>query len=190
MAIKNFNKIACLLLSLVLVFSLFSISVFATEASDTTEAVTNAEDVVGGSEEPTPEESQVESTPDESQGESTPEESQKESAPESESGENGTTDNTSGTSEESKKISTGTIVSIAIVLVIIVVAAVYCIKNREKVAKFFRECKSELKKITWTPKNQVAKNTFVVIVVVIAAAIFVALLDLLFSTGIGLLGNL
>ena len=64
------------------------------------------------------------------------------------------------------------------------------VKFSERVKKFFRDYKSEVKKITWTPKNQVAKNTFVVIVVVIVAAIFIAILDLLFSSGVGLLGNL
>lgn len=186
MAVKNFNKIACLLLSLVLVFSLLSISVFATDAADTvadtvvdtetpdTDApdATDGTDVVDDGSDAAPAETGDETADDTADTTAETEE----------------VEDTEDTTEESKKISTGTIVSVAITLVIVVVGAVYCIKNREKVAKFFRECKSELKKITWTPKNQVAKNTLVVIVVVLAAAIFVAILDLLFSTGIGLLG--
>ena len=186
MAIKNFNKIACLLLSIVLVLSLFSIGVFATEGADTTVDTVEAADTATDT-----------AAPEAGEGTDTVADGTDTAAP-AETGDDTAADTdeaaddekTDGAKEESKKISTGTIVSIAITLVIVVIAAVYCIKNREKVAKFFRECRSELKKITWTPKNQVAKNTFVVIVVVIAAAIFVALLDLLFSTGIGLLGNL
>lgn len=86
--------------------------------------------------------------------------------------------------EEEKGLSTGDIISIAIVLVIVIAAAVYCIKNKEKVAKFFREVKSELKKIVWTPWKQVKKNTFVVLVIVLVCAAIIALCDYAFSLGI------
>ncbi|MBE6538556.1 MAG: preprotein translocase subunit SecE [Ruminococcaceae bacterium] len=100
-----------------------------------------------------------------------------------------TTGETSATEEE-KGISTGTIVSIAIVAVIVVVAAVYCIKNREKVAKFFREVRSECKKVVWTPWKQVKKSTFVVVIIIIICVIVIGLLDYLFNTGIVSLGSL
>ena len=198
MAIKNFNKIACLILSLVLVFILSSVSVFATEAPDaaidTNESVETREayedESTDGTDTAPVEPGSAEDLGSDDSAEAEGNDSAADSEKTDESKTEGNTETTGEAKKESKKLTTGEIVSIVITLVIVIVAVVYCIKNREKVAKFFRECRSEVKKITWTPKNQVAKNTFVVIVVVIIAAIFIALLDLLFSTGVGLLGNL
>ena len=100
------------------------------------------------------------------------------------------TTGTASTEEEKGGISTGTVVSIAIVAVIVVVAAVYCIKNREKVAKFFREVRSECKKGGWTPWKQVKKSTLVVVIIIIICVIVIGLLDYLFNTGIVSLGSL
>ena len=196
MAVKNFNRIACLILSLVLVFVLSSVSVFATEAPDATEnteSVETREEYAESAEDGTG--TAPVDTSDDAQGSEAADDTAEASDDSAKTDDTtadteGNTETTGNTEKESKKLTTGEIVSIAITLVIIIVAVVYCIKNRVKVAKFFRECKSEVKKITWTPKNQVAKNTFVVIVVVIIAAIFIALLDLIFSSGVGLLGNL
>ena len=198
MAIKNFNKIACLILSLVLVFVLSSVSVFATEAPDaaidTNETVETREayedESTDGTDTAPVEPDSAEDLGSDDSADAEGNDSAADSEKTDEGKTEGNTETTGETKKESKKLTTGEIVSIVITLVIVIVAVVYCIKNREKVAKFFRECRSEVKKITWTPKNQVAKNTFVVIVVVIIAAIFIALLDLLFSTGVGLLGNL
>ena len=101
-----------------------------------------------------------------------------------------TSDESAGAEEDESGISTGTIVSIAIVAVIVIAAAVYCIKNKEKVAKFFREVRSECKKIVWTPAKTVKKNTIVVLVIMIVCVIVIAALDLLFSKGIVWLGNI
>jgi preprotein translocase SecE subunit len=50
--------------------------------------------------------------------------------------------------------------------------------------------KSEIKKITWSSKTDVVKNTAVVLVVMVAAAIVIALLDFGASTLIDLLGKI
>ncbi len=92
--------------------------------------------------------------------------------------------------EEKKGISVGTIVSIAIVALIVIFGAVYCIKNKEKVAKFIREVKSECKKIVWTPWKTVRKNLLIVLVVIVVFAIVIGALDLLFHKGIIALGDL
>ena len=63
-------------------------------------------------------------------------------------------------------------------------------KKKGKTAGFWKGFKSELKKIVWTPWNQVKKNTFVVLVIIIAAAIVIGALDLLFSKGILALGKI
>ncbi len=54
-------------------------------------------------------------------------------------------------------------------------------KKDNKLAKFLRGTKSELKKIVWPTWEQVMKNTVVVLVVVIAVALIIAGLDLLFN---------
>ena len=100
-----------------------------------------------------------------------------------------TTVTTTGSTEK-KSLSTGDIVSLAILGVVIVIAAIWCIKNREKVGKYFRSLKSEYKKIVWSPWNQVRKNTLVVIVVVVAVALLIGIADYIFSNGIRSLGNL
>ena len=55
------------------------------------------------------------------------------------------------------------------------------------VVKFFRDTKSELKKVVWPSKNDVKTNTITVIVVVLVAAVVLILLDLLFGGAIHLL---
>ena len=51
----------------------------------------------------------------------------------------------------------------------------------KRVAKWFREMKSELKKVVWPSKKQVRTNTITVLVVVLIAAVVLVLLDLIFG---------
>lgn len=50
-----------------------------------------------------------------------------------------------------------------------------------RVAKYFRDTKSELKKVVWPTKQQSLRNTVVVIIVVAIAAIVMIVLDMIFS---------
>ena len=50
-----------------------------------------------------------------------------------------------------------------------------------RVAKYFRDTKSEMKKIVWPSKKQVINNTIVVLVVVAVAAVIILLLDTVFG---------
>ena len=50
-------------------------------------------------------------------------------------------------------------------------------KKQSKIVKWFRDMKSELKKVTWPSKKQVINNSLVVIVVEIAAAIVLWVFD-------------
>ena len=50
-------------------------------------------------------------------------------------------------------------------------------KKPNRIAKFFRDYKSELKKITWTPFKSVKANTALVIGLVAALALVIAVLD-------------
>ena len=50
-------------------------------------------------------------------------------------------------------------------------------KKPNRIAKFFRDYMSELKKVTWLPSKSVKSNTALVIAVVVALAVVIAVLD-------------
>lgn len=50
-------------------------------------------------------------------------------------------------------------------------------KQKDKITKFFREYKSELKKVTWPTKKQVFDNTVLTIAFVAIIGVFIWLLD-------------
>lgn len=50
-------------------------------------------------------------------------------------------------------------------------------KKPNKVAKWFRDLKSEIKKVVWPSKKTVIDNTSVVLAVVVCSAILIGLLD-------------
>ena len=53
-----------------------------------------------------------------------------------------------------------------------------------RVKNFFKNYKSELKKIVWSSKEQTAKNTSVVVALVVVSAVVLVLLDLGLHSGI------
>ena len=55
------------------------------------------------------------------------------------------------------------------------------------VAKFFRDTKSELKKVVWPSKADVKTNTIVVLVTVAIAAVVMIALDAIFGGVLGLI---
>ena len=65
--------------------------------------------------------------------------------------------------------------------VVLAVAIVLCSKFRENIGKFFRVYKSEAKKVVWLPWSQTKKSTLVVLVVLIAFAVAICLIDLALS---------
>ncbi len=56
-----------------------------------------------------------------------------------------------------------------------------------RVAKWFKEMKSELKKVQWPTAKTVAKNTGIVILCVLVVGVFIGLFDLLANAVIGAL---
>ena len=60
----------------------------------------------------------------------------------------------------------------------------------QRVGNYFRSLKSEIKKIVWSPWDQVRKNTLGVVVVIVAVAIVVGVLDYAFSQAMISLGSL
>ncbi|MCI8590381.1 MAG: preprotein translocase subunit SecE [Clostridiales bacterium] len=59
-----------------------------------------------------------------------------------------------------------------------------------KIKKFFKDYKSEFKKVTWYGKEQTLKSTLIVLVLVVALAVVIGGLDFLFYKGINLLGGI
>ena len=53
-----------------------------------------------------------------------------------------------------------------------------------KVSKYFRELKSELKKVVWPTPKQVLRNTLVVVCCVLAVGAFIWLFDVVAGLGI------
>ena len=60
-------------------------------------------------------------------------------------------------------------------------------KTWKRICKFFRELKSELKKVVWPSKEDVKTNTVVVLVTVAIAAVVMILLDAIFGGILGLI---
>lgn len=50
-------------------------------------------------------------------------------------------------------------------------------KKPNRIVKWFKELKSEFKKVVWPSKKKVFNNTFVVIVTMVIASVFVGALD-------------
>jgi preprotein translocase subunit SecE len=60
----------------------------------------------------------------------------------------------------------------------------------KRMANFFKEYKSEMKKVVWYPKNRVLHDTGVVVAALAVCGVAIGLLDSLFGWLIELLGNL
>ena len=52
------------------------------------------------------------------------------------------------------------------------------------ICRYFRELRSELKKVVWSTPKQVAKNTLIVIVCVLVVGVFIWLFDFVAQVGI------
>ena len=63
-------------------------------------------------------------------------------------------------------------------------------KLTERVVRFFREYRSELKKVLWSTPQQTLNNTILVAVSVVVTSVCIGILDFAFSTGLTALGRL
>lgn len=59
-----------------------------------------------------------------------------------------------------------------------------------RMKKYFKDTKSELKKVTWPTKEQLKQNTTVIVVFIILIGIFLAVFDAIFSLAASLLTNI
>ncbi len=59
-----------------------------------------------------------------------------------------------------------------------------------RMKKYFKDTKSELKKVTWPSKEQLKQNTIVIITFIIIVGVFLFAIDMLFSWLSSLLTNI
>ena len=64
------------------------------------------------------------------------------------------------------------------------------VKKQSKITKFFKDYKSEFKKIVWPSKEDTLRMSVVVIVAIVVASVAILLLDLGFSNAFAALGSL
>lgn len=172
---KQFNKIAALLLALLMLLSLTVLPVLAEEEEDGVSVT--ATDGVGGAVEIDMDD--LEFVDDEEASDGEVDGDVTTTGVEEESEDIATTTAV----EEKKGLSTNAIIWIVVGGVVLVAAVVLCIVFREKVGKFFRVYKSEVKKIVWLPWDQTKKSTLVVLVILIICAAAICLVDLGLSKG-------
>lgn len=84
-------------------------------------------------------------------------------------------------------------ITLFVIIILIVVAVILArtkTKLGQKIAKFFRDYKSEIQKVSWYSPKETAKATGVVLVFLIALAVAIGVLDFLFTKGIELLASI
>ena len=64
------------------------------------------------------------------------------------------------------------------------------VRTWARIRRYFRELRSELKKVVWPTPKQVAKNALVVVACVVVFGVFIWLFDFVAQTGITALINL
>ena len=64
------------------------------------------------------------------------------------------------------------------------------VRTGRAISKWFREMKSELKKVVWPSGKQLVNNTLVVLAAVLVVGVVVVLFDFLADNGVALLGRL
>ena len=171
---KQFNKIAALLLALAMLLSLTVLPAFAEDGDGLSLEESGEGEVL---------DVDLSGDADGEKGD--------EDATDGETGEVTTTgaeetseDIAAAPEETAKKgLSTNAIIWIVVGGVVLVAAVVLCIIFREKVGKFFRVYKSEIKKVVWLPWDQTKKSTLVVLVILIICAAAICLVDLGLSKG-------
>ena len=65
----------------------------------------------------------------------------------------------------------------------------FFVRTATKVSKWFREMKSELRKVVWPSGKQLLNNTLIVFGAVVVVGVIVFAFDWLAAQGVALLGN-
>lgn len=157
------RSLIALLMSLVLVVSIFTVSVFAETGSEETSSVAES----------------VSSEAEESKTET-----------ESSSSSNSTSDADKEAEAERKEMRNTLIINGVIIACIIAVAVALVIRFHKKIFEFLRTVKSELKKIVWTSKENTRKSFIVVVIVAVAVALALFVIDYSFGFVVRTLSSL
>ncbi len=169
---KLLTKWTAVLCAVLLMISLFAIPAFAdtTSASDT-------------SNETTAEETTVETAANTTDNAETTKKDEAETTGTS------NTDKKDDAANDNAGLSVSAIIWIVVGAVLVIAAVILGIKYREKIAKGLRVYKSEFKKVSWLSWEQTRKSTLVVVVVLIAFAAVICLLDIALFQGFDALLN-
>ena len=162
----KFSKIFAVILAAMLMLTLLTANIFADEATGET-AETTAEVVSDATEAPA-EETEAPADDHDHEGE--------------------TEDEHDHTTNWVDIIVSASIIVLGAVAFVICYFAIPSFQG--KVKKFISDYKSELKKVTWSSKEDVRRNTITVIVVIVALVVVIAILDIIFSGGIEALSHL
>ena len=148
---------ASILCALLLMISLFAVPVFADETSTRANATQSSE--------PTSETTDV---------------TESDTVAATESTTTAATGDAQDKNEEDKEegLSIGAIIWIVAGAIVLIVAAVLVVKFRANIAKGLRVYKSEFKKVSWLSAEQTRKSSLVVVVVLVAFAAVICLLDM------------
>lgn len=57
-------------------------------------------------------------------------------------------------------------------------------KKQNKIVKFVKEVKSEMKKVVWPSRKQLVNNTLIVIAAVVIIGVIIAIFDAIFQFGL------
>ena len=183
-SMKQFIKIAALLLALAMLLSLTVLPAFADDETDDVVTLTSTDE----DGDPTEIDMNGLEFTDDTEGEAADKTDDAVDGADGEVTTTGTEETSedlaaSTETEEKKGLSTNAIIWIVVGGVVLVAAVVLCIVFREKVGKFFRVYKSEVKKIVWLPWDQTKKSTLVVLVILLISAAAICLIDLGLSKG-------
>lgn len=184
-------KVLPVLLALLLVFT---VAVFATvaegedESADAVSEETSVEETSTDDSAASDEATDDSAASDESKNESSAasDESKNESSAASESKED-------SDEKTPSNIPWKLIITVAVILVIAVVLFILAKTNSklgQKIAKFFKDYKSEVGKISWMSRKDLLRSTLVVLAVLIIAAVAIGLLDFGFSSLVKLLSSI
>ncbi len=98
-----------------------------------------------------------------------------------------------GEEESGSNIPWKLIITVAVIVILVAVLFILAKTNSklgQKIAKFFKDYKSELAKVSWMPRNELVRSTLVVLVVLLVAAVAIGLLDFAFSSLVKLLSSI
>lgn len=54
----------------------------------------------------------------------------------------------------------------------------------KRIGRYFRECASEMKKVTWLSRKETVKSSIIVVVVTVALSVLIGVLDTVLELGI------